>query len=196
MGQYYKAVLQDGAKLPRVIHNSSGYKLMEHSWVGNNMTDAVARALHKRPQYVAWMGDYAPDILHHEHPDKFDGLREVVNRWHRYAWGEEGLNETSLGEGVVFKLEGKYLVNHTLGEYLDLSRYIESSTTVESNGQKWCVHPLPLLTAVGNGMGGGDYYEEYPCIESVGQWAFDLISLEDEKPEGMTPLLLTFKEEA
>ena len=40
------------------------------------------------------------------------------------------------------------------------------------------LYPVSLLTAVGNGKGGGDYgwYNK----QLVGIWAFDLISIEDE----------------
>lgn len=37
----------------------------------------------------------------------------------------------------------------------------------------WCVNPLPVLTACGNGRGGGDYRDDDDI--NVGSWAFDLI---------------------
>ena len=46
---------------------------------------------------------------------------------------------------------------------------------VKKNGR---FHPLSLLTAEGNGSGGGDYYG--PNIDMVGTWARDIISMEDE----------------
>ena len=47
---------------------------------------------------------------------------------------------------------------------------------VLANGeQKWggIIHPLPLLTAIGNGKGGGDY--RGTCLDLVGHWACDKI---------------------
>ena len=33
----------------------------------------------------------------------------------------------------------------------------------------------PLLTAIGNGRGGGDYHDEYPNFDIVGSWAMNEI---------------------
>ena len=46
------------------------------------------------------------------------------------------------------------------------------------------VNPLPLLTACGNGRGGGDYHDCYPDYDKVGTWAFDIIECTDARPEG------------
>ena len=43
-----------------------------------------------------------------------------------------------------------------------------------------CYHPLALLTATGNGRGGGDYYGKNK--ESIGVWKFDEISVSDIEP--------------
>jgi hypothetical protein len=43
------------------------------------------------------------------------------------------------------------------------------------------LHPLPLLTAEGNGRGGGDY--DGPNMDMVGTWARDVISMENEAPD-------------
>jgi len=61
-------------------------------------------------------------------------------------------------------LDGKYLVNHTIGAYLDCDKY-----KARCNNNDWILHPLPLLTAVGNGLGGGDYYGINK--DQVGAWA-------------------------
>jgi hypothetical protein len=52
------------------------------------------------------------------------------------------------------------------------------------------IHPLPLLTAEGNGNGGGDYYGENKNM--VGIWARDIISISDTVPEGFTELKCVF----
>jgi hypothetical protein len=59
-----------------------------------------------------------------------------------------------------------YLVNHTKKVY------------VKKNAG---LHPLSLLTAEGNGRGGGDY--DGPNMEMVGTWARDVISMENEAPD-------------
>ena len=50
--------------------------------------------------------------------------------------------------------------------------YIKNNTVDE-----WCLHPLSLLTALGNGKGGGDYHGINEDL--IGYWAFDEISFED-----------------
>jgi hypothetical protein len=46
----------------------------------------------------------------------------------------------------------------------------------------WILHPLALLTAVGNGKGGGDYYG--PNESDLATWVWDEVSIEDTIPEG------------
>ena len=56
------------------------------------------------------------------------------------------------------------------------------------------MNPVSLLTAIGNGLGGGDYcYAEQR--NDVGIWALDLISIEDEEPQGYWKSYVYFKEE-
>jgi hypothetical protein len=72
----------------------------------------------------------------------------------------------------------KYIVNHTKKQYIS-----------KENRE---IHPLPLLTAEGNGMGGGDYRGSNEM--EVGSWARDCISLEKEIPIGFEELTLVFEE--
>lgn len=48
------------------------------------------------------------------------------------------------------------------------------------DADNWCIHPIPLLTAVGNGKGGGDYFGVNN--ELVGRWAGDALYIDDEEP--------------
>ena len=45
----------------------------------------------------------------------------------------------------------------------------------------WTYNCISLLTAVGNGRGGGDYYKE-DMLLVVGYWAGDVVHLSQEKP--------------
>jgi hypothetical protein len=54
------------------------------------------------------------------------------------------------------------------------------------------LHPLSLLTAEGNGAGGGDYRGSNEII--VGSWARDVISIDEEIPENYTELICKFNE--
>jgi hypothetical protein len=53
-------------------------------------------------------------------------------------------------------------------------------------------HPLPILTAEGNGRGGGDYRGADEDL--VGTWARDVISVEMEAPADYTMLVYNFGE--
>lgn len=39
----------------------NGLKLMEHSWVGNDFTEAFSETLMNSPTKVCWCGDYAEE---------------------------------------------------------------------------------------------------------------------------------------
>ena len=66
---------------------------------------------------------------------------------------------------------------------IDMKAYIAKALKLAEYGEIWEVtHPLPILTAVGNGDNGGDYHGNHQ--ELVGTWADDVISSEDEIPEG------------
>ena len=87
-----------------------------------------------------------------------------------------------------FSLDGKYLVNHSQQVYLNCDSYYERN----KDNDDWCVNPLSLLTAIGNGLGGGDYRginEDY-----VGEWAWETISVEDEVPADYAEVEFDFKE--
>ena len=60
----------------------------------------------------------------------------------------------------------------------------------------WCIHPLPLLTCIGNGLGGGDYTN--PTLAStdhlLGTWAWDEITITDEPINDYEEIYPLFKE--
>jgi hypothetical protein len=80
----------------------------------------------------------------------------------------------------------RYIVNHTKKLYVDK----ESVKAEPQYGLR--VHPLSLLTAEGNGRGGGDYRGSKQ--ELVGTWARDVISVEKGVPDGFTLLEADFME--
>ena len=57
---------------------------------------------------------------------------------------------------------------------------------------EWIISPLPLLTALGNGRGGGDY--KGTEMDKIGIWARDILSVEFEVPDGFNELKVNFKE--
>lgn len=80
-----------------------------------------------------------------------------------------------------------YLVNHTKKQFINLHEYfynLKEYHAQQYKNEEMCgpyFHPLPLLTAMGNGLGGGDYYYS-ECLnkDMIGYWFFDIISVENK----------------
>ena len=179
MGQYYRPVLFYGEKTTiynrDVDENYTMAKLLEHSWWENPLMNAISDKLYQKKSRLIWCGDYAED-------------EEVAmtNLTVKDIWDCDG-------EGVKstdFRIDNLYLCNHELQEYIDLSKY--KKNCIDNDG--WVIHPLSLLTAIGNGRGGGDYHDCYPNADKVGIWAWNLISLEEKVPENYVEYEIIFKE--
>lgn len=187
MGQYYQIAFKHEGK--RVIVNDrrvagEGYimaKLLEHSWLGCDIADAVAREMHGNPLRLAWVGDYADD------GDEV----EVATRGdvsYKRVWGHDHKHEFPANDNG-FDYSHKWLVNHDKKLAVSFDEYIAASKT-----KYGVIAPFPLLTAIGNNRGGGDYYEDLPDFDKVGTWVWDLISIEDTKPDGYEDFRVVFKE--
>ena len=181
MGQYYYPVIKIGRKTEvmnrRVDGEYTMAKLMEHSWWLNPFMKAMGNKLYKQKGQLIWLGDYAEQ-------EDFDerGIKKSVRR----LLDNDGVGIASAEE---FSFDNKYICNHTKKEYLDLNKFYKNSIDKEG----WCLCPLSLLTAIGNGRGGGDYWGINK--DEVGIWAWDIISIEDEKPKDYTEFDIIFKEE-
>lgn len=186
MGQYYRAVVKNKT-VGKVCWYTYGLKLMEHSWWNNTHMQFISLLIYKTPSQVCWVGDYASE------PDDWENEKQK-RQWYEFAWGDRDRQKTKPNktsenaEGI--SLNGKYLVNHSQKIYLDCDEYYKKCVR-----DIWCIHPLSLLTAKGNGRGCGDYHECYSCYDIVGSWALDLISVEDEIPKGFKKVEYTFVEE-
>lgn len=190
MGQYYKAVTFDkeGNKTVYSLQSDmfrkernfdfyNGIKLMEHSWIGNSFTDFFSKLIYKNPLAVVWVGDYASDAktAAYERNCDFPVPEEKYETFCNSMWSEDTENVDFIYKRRHFGYRGKYLVNHTKKCYFSLNRFAHKK-------QKWIVYPISLLCAIGNGLGGGDYWGADEWL--VGTWALDIISIEDEIPEG------------
>jgi len=208
MGQYYKPTIiyQDGSIASLYSHAyDSGLKLMEHSWIGNDFVNAVYSRILNKPRRIAWIGDYSADDYETcgEAYTKHFGLEDFISCY-SHAWDDEDENENippskyTQEDLNLINDETKemYLVNHDLKEYLDLGGYIERCTVKEGNWKGYCVNPLPLLTACGNGRGGGDFHCNDTNIghEQVGIWAFDELELTSTIPDSYQECTYTFVE--
>lgn len=166
MGQWYTPMIEttDGQTIlySRQLVNEPDLrapaKLMEHSWWENDFVNTLCNKIYYNPCKVAWVGDEAND---------FDRYDEVMD------------GKTVDIDKCVTKLDNRFLINHTKKLYVDCNEYKKRSMTDTG----WCIHPLPLLTAIGNGNGGGDYFSK-ACRGLVGTWALDYISVQDDAPTG------------
>lgn len=183
MGQYYRPILRSlKAKNFKVFNLSVNgedtmAKLTEHSWWDNYFCNAISKMLYNKPKRVAWVGDYASNEDVEQSGMTVAHIHHDVN----------GLGVT-FTEGE-FSLDNKFLCNHTKHLYIDLNKYKEKSTDKDG----WVINPIPLLTAVGNGGGLGDYHSEVHG-EDVGSWAFDIISIKDKPSRGCKEVDIYFKE--
>lgn len=187
MGQYYGVLMSVRKKWQRYDVRTKtsgfvGYKLTEHSWWLNPVPNAVAEMALKRHVRVAWVGDYSAHCIS-PNPNL---SQETMDLLYDMAWGSHRLTEGQLVGGEL-TLNGLFVNNHTKGVFLDCSKYYERSLR-----DGWCVHPLPLLTALGNGRGGGDYRGN--DIERVGTWAWDEISVSGEPVNGFKEVECCFFE--
>ena len=69
-----------------------------------------------------------------------------------------------------------FIVNHTKGQFVSKER-CEKYTKL---------HPLPLLTAEGNGWSDGDYPRDH-CL--IGYWARDELSVVKQRPQGLVEIV-------
>jgi len=200
MGQYYKPIIlgdtpkegeHETVKAWMYSHEyDNGLKLMEHSYQGNNFVATFEKQLTRRGEHyksrVVWAGDYAG-----EEP----GVK-VISEGKEYDANLYSLcnDENQIKPKVSSTDDYPYIVNHTKKMFVDKNKVPE----IEGwDGVK--IHPLPLLTSEGNGMGGGDFRGDDEN-EIVGSWARDVISVEKDSPlvtNGMmnyTELIFDLKE--
>ena len=161
----------------------NGAKLMEHSYIGNSFVEAVEFLLiddgeGNRGRWsgnrIVWAGDYAN--------------AEPLGANNLYSLAEEKDKLKMLIEAVPENYH--YLVNWDKKQFVDKTKCNPINGVWNIKGLK--IHPLPLLTADGNGRGGGDYNGE--GIDYVGTWAKDRISLMKEIPEDFTEIRPNFDE--
>ena len=163
MGQYYLAIIladkeESKPEVIRIFMEMFGSKLTEHSYLENPSVNAFEYQLTKEGMFyksrVVWAGDYADE---EKNMDK--NLYHITEQFPDKYLPTKDKNVK----------EYFYIINHSKKQFIDKRKH--------SN-----YHPLPLLTAEGNGRGGGDYNGKNE--ELIGIWARDLMSIEKDIPEG------------
>ena len=194
MGQYYYPICLTTSEWLYSHDYGNGLKLMEHSWIGNAFVGRIMKLLTKGNKWyksrIVWCGDYAEKVIGE------DNLYSM-------CYDEKGEHEEDTKIKLFRKIKPRFLlkqaeqkkaiiVNHTKKEYVKLSDCEPEKN--ESYNKGWVINPLPLLTALGNGGGGGDYHGSDMGL--VGRWACDEISVEFDEREinGFTKLETNFNE--
>lgn len=184
MGQYYKALIlaekpvSEEKEFTRAAVSSfafnSGSKLIEHSYIGEAFMSAVEFLLSPLGMFyksrLVWAGDYAD-------PEPGYGPDSEKNL---YSLCESKEYMPNLPIDYCEIMQGyNFIVNHTKKLFINKAARV--------------FHPLSLLTAEGNGRGGGDYHGS--CEDLVGTWARDVISVEMTAPAEYTELASAFGQE-
>ena len=180
MGQYYRAIYlgSDIDGMPELImgwlcpYEYGGYsKLMEHSYIGNDFVSAFEYELRPGGLFhkarVVWAGDYADNEFYGRVCKHGKEINEA-NLYHMCNSANQLHNSSKVDTS-----EYPYVVNHTTRKFIDKRKMGEDSDDL-------VIHPLPLLIAEGNGLGGGDYRGDDE--ELVGSWSRCSISIEKEDP--------------
>ena len=155
MGQYYMPILGDVYGLNckvfdrSVNHEYTFTKLMEHAWWQNTFVNAFSEFLYKTLGRVCRVGDYATDA----DDFNFNLPAGIVRPNYKKVCGNRVTYLTC--QPSDFSLDNKFLINYDTRQFIDLNEYKAKS----KNDDGWVVHPLPLLTAIGNGRGGGDFHD-------------------------------------
>ena len=190
MGQYFMPILGDLYGLNCKVFDRSidgqytFAKLMEHSWWQNPFVNSFSEFLYNNPCRVCWVGDYAT-----ENDDfNFKLPATIVRPNYKKVWGKRVSYLTC--QLSDFTLDDKFLINYDTHQFIDLNKY--KAKSVNSDG--WIVHPLPLLTAVGNGRGGGDFHDGVG-FEFVGSWAWHLLAFLDSAPKDFSKADIAFIEQ-
>jgi hypothetical protein len=182
MGQYYMAIIlgekptdENNTEIIRAFMEvfDSGMKLMEHSYILNPFVNTFEYQLTKNGMFyksrVVWAGDYA---------DNEQGLDINLYRITN-DFPDKNLTTKLRNEDIKSTNDYPYIINHSKKLFVDKQKHTS-------------IHPLPLLTAEGNGRGGGDYRGSK--IELIGTWARDVLSVEKEKPTDYEELVCNFAE--
>ncbi len=194
MGQYYHAVIEAGDTEAPVVVNPmdfwDGLKLLEHALAygqspASSLTVACAMALLDAQgpsgSRVWWMGDYADNVI--------DDGDEAAWGAYRAAWGDGPSKKPSpeVEEGDCRRTCTGYLVDLDRHTFVDVAASCNGADT-ESH---WVFHPLPLLAAVGNGQGLGDYGGPDP-EGLIGSWAGHRIAWVKEPPKDASQTICVF----
>lgn len=185
MGQYFELVnISEGVVFEQNFNTIGGMKLTEHSYLTNPLAVELRARLawQWRNGRIAHLGDYASDG---------GSANDVYKKYQDILSDTENLEHQKIILEDVEKMDAfeyPYILNNDKKEYVDILTALPHEIAIEANEnlekfklKLWVFDPVLMLTAVGNGMGGGDYsVETYPDYDLVGRWAGDRLSATNE----------------
>ena len=204
MGQYYVIANVDKRQQMLPFDYDNGLKLLEWSYDRNRMVMALMNLLSGewKGDRVYIVGDYA-DLSNPDEPycatlcKVMDELGISEDGYlHNFACKEflRVLPEEEIKLGWPFDDSGyapradlraptenrgyRYIYNHATRQVIDLKHCPIEEQSGESVMK---IAPLPLLLAMGNGRGGGDYQRGHIGYELVGSWCETVTSIEATK---------------
>jgi hypothetical protein len=171
MGQYWRAIILGADGIYMWVDPTAfgeGAKMIEHCYVSSKCVQTVVRQISSDglgPSRVVWAGDYADkeDAEDAEPRDDAASATPAADAENLYTMAEA---KEPYFPQFLYTRHFTYIVNHTKQQFVTVGRTDR-------------YHPLPILTAEGNGRGGGDWKGDGP----VGSWARDVISAETERPD-------------
>lgn len=181
MGQYYLYASQtQHGKLS--LYEPDGLKLMESAYFNDPDLSRFLEQACRNPMRIALVGDYCDDI---DSPNPETLTTQMVKELHRLAWGDEDMRSTRNRLSGPMPPLHRFIINHTKRLFIDTVRTIEREGFTQADGEAgqvygFPVNPVAILCALGNGAGGGDYFGLDEDLAGI--WAWDLISLDDERP--------------
>lgn len=195
MGQYYKVVNVDKKEKLLPWDFSNGAKLMEWSYGKNHLVLAMLNLLAGKwkGDRVFVVGDYAEDD--DEFEPCYETLRDLIDELgirdetkdeypvSVYGYASDNFENKS-AECDTVDYGYRYIYNHDLKQYIDLRKcpiewvwYYKD----EDEADVTSIAPLPLLLAMGNDRGGGDFHKGCNGYEHVGSWCSTVKSIEITK---------------
>lgn len=177
MEQYFRAVNISKGEFLEPHDYDSFSKLMEHSERLNNFMLAVEGLIQLGGRWyknkIVWAGEYSENGLFV--PKGYEGNLYKCTK------------DNTFGRIITnpVKALSHYLLNH------DKKQFIDIGCNLPMNNKGRIVHPLSLLTAIGN---GNFYTSDKKMLSYVGSWVGDSISAEDSVPNGYEEIKPDFVE--
>lgn len=192
-------ILNDANEIVHTISPSDygdGAKLCEHAQRGDTTVKLVESLFAKGGRFymhkLVWAGDYGYEfdedsddslfskaMVFHKKNANYIQIGETINSYTK-AKVPVMRNSNRIELEEVEKEIPRYIVNHTRKEFIDREKL--RSTT----------HPLPVLCALGNGKGGGDYCGDN--MECASRWMNNIISLKQKPNRGYMEILIDFED--